>query len=160
MAAFNVVRFRVKPGRDQDFIQAHRNMGPGIPKGARRFLLIRTGDNTFCAVGEWDSFNNIVEARPMMIGMLGGMREMLEDLGGNLGVTDPVSDEAVVDMSAKSRRAAPRTRKAAGKKRATPVKRASATGRRKGAAKTGGRRVAKKPAKRPARKAPAKRTRR
>ena len=25
MTAFNVVRFRVKPGREQDFVEAHRN---------------------------------------------------------------------------------------------------------------------------------------
>jgi hypothetical protein len=160
MAAFNVVRFRVKPGRDQDFIEAHRAMSREIPKGARRFVLIKTGDRTFCALGEWDSFDHIVAARPTMIGYLGGMREMLEDLGGELGVTDPVSGESVVEMSAASRKAAPRRRKAAGKKRATSVKRASATGRRKSAAKTGGKRAARKPAKRPARKAAAKRARR
>ena len=160
MAAFNVVRFRVKPGREQDFVAAHRAMAPEIPKGARRFILIKTGDRSFCAVGEWDSFDSIVEARPFMIGRLGGMREMLEDLGAELGLTDPVSGEAVVEMSP----AAPKRRstrgKAAGKKRATSAKRAGATGRRKTAAKTGGRRVARKPAKRPARKAASKRTRR
>jgi hypothetical protein len=160
MAAFNVVRFRVKPGRGQDFIEAFKGASAEMLPGARKLVIIKTGDHSYCTIGEWDSFANIVEARPMMIGLLGGMREMLEDLGGNLGVTDPVSGESVVEMSASSKKAAPRRRKAAGKKRAPSAKRASATGRRKTAAKTGGRRAARKPAKRPARKASAKRTRR
>ena len=35
MTAFNVVRFRVKPGRDQEFLDAHRSVDtnwPGLKK--------------------------------------------------------------------------------------------------------------------------------
>jgi hypothetical protein len=35
-----------------------------------------------------------------MIGFLDEVRDMLEDLGGGLGVTDPVSGEAVVERKA------------------------------------------------------------
>ena len=35
-----------------------------------------------------------------MIGLLDQMRDLLEDLGGGLGVTDPVSGEAVVSLKA------------------------------------------------------------
>lgn len=41
---------------------------------------------------------NIVAARPKMIAMLDSFRDTLEDLGGGLGVTDPVSGEAVLDI--------------------------------------------------------------
>src|SRR5882762_9614581 len=85
VTAFNVVRFRVKPGREQDFIEAHRTANADGFKGARRFVLIRTGDSTFCAMGEWESFDSIVDARPKMIGLLDGFRDMLEDLGNGLG---------------------------------------------------------------------------
>lgn len=40
----------------------------------------------------------IAGARPKMIGLLDGFRPMLEDLGGGLGVTDPISGEVVVDL--------------------------------------------------------------
>ena len=30
MTAFNIVRFRAKPGREQDFIEAHRRADPGF----------------------------------------------------------------------------------------------------------------------------------
>ena len=45
---------------------------------------------------------DIVNARPQMLEMLDGMRDMLEDLGGNLGVTDPVSGETVAKLAART----------------------------------------------------------
>jgi hypothetical protein len=97
MTAFNVVRFRVKPGRDSEFVAAHRKAHPEFT-GFKRFVLIKTGDRTYCAIGEWDSYQSIVAARPGMIAMLDGFRDMLEDLGAGLGVTDPVSGEVVAEM--------------------------------------------------------------
>ena len=97
MTAYNVVRFRVKPGREKEFEDANRNAkleGTGFRKGA----LIKTGDRTYCLVAEWDGQDNIVAARPKMIGMLDAQRPMLEDLGGGLGVTDPVSGPVVVEI--------------------------------------------------------------
>ena len=41
--------------------------------------------------------DDIVKARPQMIASLDKMRGLLEDLGGGLGVTDPVSGEAVFE---------------------------------------------------------------
>lgn len=97
MSAFNIVRFRVKPGREQEFIDAHRKTDPTFA-GFRRGSLVKTGDRTFCLVGEWDSFDHIVAARPQMIALLDTFRDKLEDLGGGLGVTDPVSGEVVLDL--------------------------------------------------------------
>jgi antibiotic biosynthesis monooxygenase len=97
MTAFNIVRFRVKPGREEAFIEAHRRLDPTFA-GFQRGALVRTGERSFCMVGEWESFDRIVAARPQMIGILDGFRDDLEDLGGGLGLTDPVSGEAVVEM--------------------------------------------------------------
>jgi hypothetical protein len=97
MAAFNVVRFRVKSGREAEFIEAQRRFHPEFA-GFKRFVMIKTGDRTYCAIGEWDSYPSIVAARPKMIAMLETFRDTLEDLGGGLGVTDPVSGEAVFEM--------------------------------------------------------------
>ena len=153
MTAFNVVRFRVKPGREQDFIDAHKNVGAEGFTGARRIALIRTGNSTFCAVGEWDSFDNIVNARPQMIGLLDGFRDMLEDLGGGLGVTDPISGEAVFETgppAKKARRAAGAKRKPASKARATSMRRGKPATKKKPAAKPPKRKGAKKPARKTA----------
>lgn len=97
MSAFNVVRFRVKPGREQQFIEAHRKSRSDF-RGFTRGTLIKTGERTYCLVGEWDNQQSIVAARPQMIALLDSFRDTLEDLGGGLGVTDPVSGEAVLEM--------------------------------------------------------------
>lgn len=99
MTAFNVVRFKVKPGSEQQFVDAHRRERPAF-KGFLGGSLIKTGDQTFCLVGEWRNFQSIVNARPQMIGMLDRMRDLLEDLGSGLGVTDPVSGQTVARLGA------------------------------------------------------------
>jgi hypothetical protein len=120
MTAFNVVRFRVKPGYEQQFIEAHRAARPGF-KGFDAGWLVKTGDQTFCVIGQWKSFQHLVNARPEMIGILDELRGMLEDLGGGLGLTDPVSGEAVVRLGVKKKaaktRSSPKRRKAKRAKR-------------------------------------------
>jgi hypothetical protein len=95
--AFNVVRFRVKPGRENEFIDTQRKSKPDFA-GFKRFTMIKTGDRTYCVMGEWDSYQNMVAARPEMIAMLDTFRDTLEELGSGLGVTDPVSGEVVLEM--------------------------------------------------------------
>ncbi|MBI2713635.1 MAG: antibiotic biosynthesis monooxygenase [Rhizobiales bacterium] len=62
MTAFNIVRFRVKPGHEQKFIAAHRDARAGF-KGFRGGALVRTGEHTFCVIGEWANFAKLVNAR-------------------------------------------------------------------------------------------------
>ena len=116
MAAFNVVRFRVKAGSEQKFLDAHRAMRPDL-KGFVAGNMIKTGDRTYCLVGEWSSFKAIVAARPMMIGMLDSVRDMLEDLGGGIGVTDPVSGDVALKL-----RVAPKAKPKAKAKAKTKAK--------------------------------------
>lgn len=104
MTAYNVVRVRVKPGSEDALIAHHDALLKSVGEefkaaGMRRFSLVKTGDRNFCIIGEWDGFDSIVKARPQMIKSLDGMRPMLEDLGSDLGVTDPVSGEAVAEYS-------------------------------------------------------------
>lgn len=98
MTAFNIVRFRVKPGREQDFVEAHRIGQPDWP-GFRRFSIVQTGERTFCFIGEWSDMDAIVAARPQMIAILDSFRDTLEDLGNGLGVTDPVSGPVAIEVS-------------------------------------------------------------
>ncbi len=97
MTAYNSVRFRVKPGREKEFVDLQRGMGREELKGLRKLAVVKTGERTYCIIGEWDSMDAIVKARPQMIANLDKMRSLLEDLGGGLGVTDPVSGEAVFE---------------------------------------------------------------
>ena len=96
MTAFNVVRVRVKAGREQEFLEANRGSRTDLA-GFKRFVLIKTGERAYCIIGEWDSFQSLAAARPKMIATLDGFRDTLEDLGGGLGVTDPVSGEVILE---------------------------------------------------------------
>ena len=97
MTAFNAVRFRVKPGREQDFLDAHRHAARDWP-GMRHANLIQTGDRSFCIIAEWSDMDALAAARSQMIGTLDTFRDTLEDLGGELGVTDPVSGAVVLEL--------------------------------------------------------------
>ena len=92
MTAYNVVRFRAKPGKDEEAIETWRQ--EARPPGARGGHLIKTGDRTYCFIGEWESMDSIVAARPQMVASLDKIRHLLEDLG----VTDPVSGEVVLEV--------------------------------------------------------------
>jgi hypothetical protein len=97
MTAFNVVRFRVKPGRDQEFLDAHRSVDANWP-GLKKVNIIKTGDQTYCIIAEWADITDLAAARPNMIATLNSFRDTLEDLGGELGVTDPVSGPVVLAL--------------------------------------------------------------
>ena len=97
MTAFNAVRFRVKPGREQEFLDAHRNVKTDW-SGIRKVNMIKTGERTYCIIAEWDDMADLIAARPKMIATLDTFRDTLEDLGGGLGITDPVSGPVVLAL--------------------------------------------------------------
>jgi antibiotic biosynthesis monooxygenase (ABM) superfamily enzyme len=97
MTAFNAVRFRVKPGRDQEFLDAHKKVQVSWP-GLIHANLIKTGDHTYCIIAEWTDMESLAKARPNMIETLDSFRDTLADLGGGLGVTDPVSGPVVLAL--------------------------------------------------------------
>jgi quinol monooxygenase YgiN len=93
MTAFNVVRFKVKPGMEDAFLAAHRSLAwPGLSHAN----MIRTGEGRYCLIAQWESTEALAAGRPQMIATLNSFRETLEDLGGGLGVTDAVSGPVVL----------------------------------------------------------------
>ena len=97
MAAFNAVRFKVKPGREPDFLDAHRDVGTGWP-GLRRAHIIETGGGGYCLIAEWDDPESLAAARSAMIATLDSFRDTLEELGEGRGVTDPASGPVVLTI--------------------------------------------------------------
>lgn len=97
MTAFNVVRFKVKPGMDDAFLDAHRNIA-GNWSGMRHANIIKTGEGRYCIVAEWESMEALAAGRSAMIATLDSFRQTLEDLGGGLGVTDPVAGPVVLSV--------------------------------------------------------------
>lgn len=99
MTSFNVVRFRLKPGQDAAFLDAHRAGKANWP-GLERGLMVRTGDRTYCLIGEWADAEALANARAPMIATLDSFRHTLEVLGSGMGVTDAVSGPVVLDLRA------------------------------------------------------------
>ena len=139
MTAFNVVRFRVRPGMEEQFLDYHRKLRPKL-KGFISGSMIRTGGQSFCLVGEWRSFKSIVAARPQMHTMLDAVRDMLEDLGSGMGLTDPVSGDVAVKLNVPKAAKAAKTSKA----KAKPAKAKAKTKAKAKAKPTAGKRTAAK----------------
>jgi hypothetical protein len=97
MTAFNAVRFRVKPGRDQEFLDAHKTIG-ATWQGLLHANIIKTGDHSYCIIAEWQNMDACIKARPDMISTLNSFRDTLEDLGGGIGVTDPVAGPVILAL--------------------------------------------------------------
>jgi hypothetical protein len=97
MTAYNAVRFRVKAGREQDFLDAHKRVEANWP-GLRHANIIKTGERSYCIIAEWSDMDSLVNARPNMIATLDSFRDTLEDLGGGLGVTDPMAGPVVLAL--------------------------------------------------------------
>ncbi|MCX7888712.1 MAG: antibiotic biosynthesis monooxygenase [Rhodobacteraceae bacterium] len=98
MTAMNVVHMRVKPGSEEAFVKAHREMDPRKMPGGRNFRIVKAGERDFIVVAEWESMAALAAARPAMIANLDGIRPLLEDLGGGRGLTEPWSGEVVVSL--------------------------------------------------------------
>jgi ABC-type long-subunit fatty acid transport system fused permease/ATPase subunit len=70
-------------------------------EGLRKFALIKTGDRSYCSIGEWESVEHLAASRARMKANLDTFRETLEELGD--GVTDAVSGEVVFEKVLTSR---------------------------------------------------------
>lgn len=97
MTAFNAVRFKVKQGRAQDFLDAHKAVMADWP-GLRHANIIEAGEGRYCIIAEWDDLDSLAAARPQMIATLDSFRDTLEDQGNGLGLTDPVSGTVVMAL--------------------------------------------------------------
>ena len=67
-------------------------------EGLQSANIIKTGERTFCIIAEWRSMEDLAGARDAMMATLDSFRDTLEDLGGGLGVTDPVSGLVVLHL--------------------------------------------------------------
>lgn len=52
MSACNVVRFKVKPGEEQKFIDAHNNAAK--IEGMHESGVIKTGERSYCVIMKWE----------------------------------------------------------------------------------------------------------
>ena len=91
----NVVRFVVKEGSENDFLEVFKTFSK--EEGEIYSFLVQTGDREYVAVGTWESEDALVNARPALIGNLDKMRNFLEEISPELGVTDPRSGNIIME---------------------------------------------------------------
>jgi quinol monooxygenase YgiN len=96
MSHYNIVRFRVKPGMDRAFLEAHRPGTVNWP-GLHQGIIVNTGEGTYCLIGEWQDEKAMKAAMPQMQAKLDTFRHVL--IGGETGVTDAVSGPAVLALA-------------------------------------------------------------
>ena len=89
----NNVRVRCKEGSEQAFLAATEVWVN--PAGMTDAFWAKTGERQYCFVGLWESEAALIAARPQMIEHLNDVRDCLEELSPELGVTDPVSGHVV-----------------------------------------------------------------
>jgi len=90
MRAMSVVRFKPKPGKGEEFEKVYCSLTREF-EGLRKVSLVKATDDRYFAVGEWDTFDHLVAARPAMGKNLDQFRHLLESVSEDLGVTDPIS---------------------------------------------------------------------
>ena len=66
-----------------------------LPTGALHHTVVETGDHTMCTFVTWKEEQDLANARPEMISFLDSIRDLLEELSPELGVTDPVSGPVI-----------------------------------------------------------------
>tara|TARA_B100000427_G_scaffold2650_1_gene2610 strand:- start:3046 stop:3336 length:291 start_codon:yes stop_codon:yes gene_type:complete len=91
----NVVRWKAKEGEFDNLITSFKNQIDY--DGLLQNFVIKTGNNTGCSVGVWESETHITNARPKMIEFLDSIRDKLEVLSNDLGVTDPISGPIIIE---------------------------------------------------------------
>ena len=91
----NVVRFRVKSGKQAEFESLFSKAGNW--DGQLIHILARTDEQSYVGYGLWESEEHMQNAMPQMISLLDSTRHLLEELSPELGVTDPVSGPVVFE---------------------------------------------------------------
>ena len=93
----NIVRFIVKEGNEEKFLEVFNTFV--MQEGENYSILVHTGDREYVAVGTWESEDAMVNARPAMIGNLDQMRDLLEEISPELGVTDSRSGKILIEWN-------------------------------------------------------------
>jgi hypothetical protein len=110
VTAFNILRYRVRSGKNGAFEAAFRETGLS-PAGLVRASLVKTASIGYSLVGEWNTLAAFNAARPVIAAAVEGQRPYLEDIGGGLGATYEDAGEVVYQRkpSAEAEIAEPRT---------------------------------------------------
>jgi hypothetical protein len=93
----NIVRFMPKDGEFENAIE--RLSKPLDVDGLLQNIIVNVDKRTCYAIGIWESEDHLIKARPKMIDLLNSVRDMLEVISDDLGVTDPASGPIIFEKA-------------------------------------------------------------
>ena len=88
----NVVRFKLKSDCIEKYFEV---IDKTNFEGMTQRYIAKTGENDYCFVGIRRNAEVIAAQRPAMIKHLDEVKELMEELSPELGVTDPVSGNVI-----------------------------------------------------------------
>ena len=95
MEACNVVRIRVKPEFEAEFLATYDNPCADLEHGLCHSFLVRTGEHSYCLVSQWYTAVAMRAAEPVLMSGLDRVRHMLEDAGDGRGAAECLSGQVV-----------------------------------------------------------------
>ena len=96
MTAYGIVRTRVKASHAQEVFDLIRQQPKS--KGLGRNVFVALGGDRYCALLEWDSYQDLVKGRVEGRKVVDAIRHLLEDMGSDLGISHAVSGEAIYEL--------------------------------------------------------------
>ena len=94
MSFLTSVRVIVKEGQAEKYVDAVGKWKAPVDMNG---YLAETGYRSFCFTGIFKDKESLVQGRPSMIAHLDTVRDLLEEISADHGVTDPVSGKVVVE---------------------------------------------------------------
>ena len=94
MSFLTSVRVIVKEGQAEKYVDAVGKWKAPVDMNG---YLAETGYRSFCFTGIFKDKESLVQGRPSMIAHLDTVRDLLEEISADLGVTDLVSGPVVVE---------------------------------------------------------------
>ena len=94
--AMNIVRYKPKANKKSSVIEAHKKWEKQSLDGAISLKVVDCGD-VCCGLIEWENEEKMQSAMPQLVEFLDTIRDDLDEVSPELGVTDPVSGKLVVD---------------------------------------------------------------
>ena len=91
----NLVRCKVKPSCREEYLKKCDERPKFDGMISAKYVEIKP--NEFFMIGDWNSEDDNAKARPQMTEFLNSLRDLLEELSSELGVTDPHSGAVVIE---------------------------------------------------------------
>ena len=92
------VHFKVNEDNRDAFIAALKTLNPKDYNGAISHQVIDAGNGRFASSIEWENQNALVSVRPDLIKFFDSARPLLEEISPELGLTDPISGEIIIEV--------------------------------------------------------------